>query len=164
MVILINGHPNSGKTTLRDGLKETLVERSFEAIDFDGSLLASANKYKPSSREEFRKLKRGVIRNMIQYMSDKNAIIDVLFTNQEFESFSRALESYGQQTFCVRLFCSDTLRRSRDERRHLQNPDAPVGFNDVMNPDANSELYNLEIDTTDLSPEDVVNLIINTLF
>lgn len=163
ITILINGHPNSGKTSLKDRLIKYLSKYGFFTYDYDENFKKAANSIQAKTREDFRKAKDMNISGIIESSKKANVIADLLMTTDEVGSLKYKIKNNDTEVIVVRLFCDFNIRTKRDINRQKNNPDAPHGFNDSLNPSSNPIVYDLELDTSIKNLKQICNEVISHL-
>lgn len=163
ITILINGHPNSGKSTLRNKLQDKLNKLDFYIFDYDENLQKLVNNYNMKDRESFRNARLKNISGIISASKDKNIISDLLLTTKEVFNLSTKIKKVGAEVITMRLFCNQDIRERRDRIRKNKNPKAPHGFNNSLNPEPSYVVYDLELDTSTTSSIEISNKILKYL-
>ena len=147
-VIIINGHPCSGKSTLRSEISNRLDEDFFYEIDYDNFFLEVLKKLGSASHDNMIEAKRFTIEAIINVANQRALVVDVLLDNGQLFDLQQRLRTQGISTLTVRLFCSKDEWIVRNEQKCLANPDSPHGFVGDMIPQESKHMYDLNIDTT----------------
>ena len=158
ITILINGHPNSGKSTMVETLKIDLVQyKEFFTFDYDGNFIKAANICKPDDKECFRGAKIKILSGIKEASKKVNMVSDLLLTSKEVGTLKYSIRNDNVDVIAIRLSCNQNVREKRDKDRRKKNPNAPYGFNDSLNPLPNPIVYDLEIDTSTKTVKVVCN-------
>jgi len=176
-IILLNGVGSVGKSSLAKALQETLTE-PFLHVQMDTFLEMLPGKFENHIDSfSFNRLnedghpsieiKSGPVgvrlmdgmRHAIAALAKagNNMIIDDVIFDQSFEDYKQLLSSFGLHT--IGLFAPlDIL-----EQREKQRGDRMLGLSRWQYAQVHKgKVYDLEIDTSDLSPKDAAQLIIKT--
>lgn len=163
-LILINGHPNSGKSTTRKLLKEKLVEYDeWIEIDYDRNIVdALGNNI---TKENFIAARGKVLTLALIGVLRTNVVFDILITNALLKEYLNELQEYGVENIVtILLYCNSNARIARDVIRKQQNEHAPFGFTEGFDVAPDTTIYNLVIDTSKKTPIDIVNEIIRYVY
>ena len=98
---------------------------------------------------------------IVDRVGNRSVVSDALcnYTNI-ISSLREKLEQTGARVLLVRLHCDIKERKRRDGNRRKDDPGVAYGFNESLNPEPDSDVYDVEIDTTQRDISDVAEQIL----
>lgn len=160
VTILINGHSCSGKSTLRESLKKFIPkELNFYEFDYDKNWKIGADNSKGSENEKIKLGKKMVLNTIFEQSQKLNLISDVLLPNNELYTLKKKINNRSGNVITIRLFCSEDIIKKREKVRRAKNPNAVVGYSS-MNPEHNIALYDLNLNTSKVSPVKLTSIVV----
>ena len=146
-VLIINGHPNSGKSSVRSEIYRRLYEPYFFEYDFD-ACLSTAFRRRSQTREGFLEARDAAFRGIGKAAARRSTISDILCSTRQLIAIQTHIERSDINMMLVRLYTDTDERIRRDRDRLAKNPLAPHGFHKGVDPNPDPNSYAMEIDTT----------------
>lgn len=153
-IIVITGVPSSGKTAVARELVS--LDESFVVVASDDEIRVLSRVFNPFHQA------RQILRRVLDKVEELNEAADVVIEGSLPGSYVvEARERFGEGAFFVQLRLSETERQRRERSRRDRSP---VAWNEAMTAlGGGDDLYDLVIDTTDVSPEDCARSILRAV-
>ena len=162
-LIVINGAPCVGKSTVRSAIAKLLPEPHWET-DYDSFVKKKADRMGLRDGDNlcpaFDAAKEAVIKAAGQAVT----VADILCDNTQLREFDAKAAFHEISTFKVLLHCQREERVRRDSVRRQNEPDVAYGFLDGMEPELNGELYDLILDSTNSKPDELAKAVLNAIW
>jgi chloramphenicol 3-O-phosphotransferase len=161
LLVGIAGAPCVGKSTLAEVLNQAIKTPASFRFDWDGLWQAATNaliRQQPEieQREAMSRARLRLMSELPKMAMGKCIVADLMLETAVIRTIREACKLNEVWPFLVLLECAPDERRRRDEERHHRNPGAPHGFTDSLVPTRDDDVYDLCIDTSSLSTDEVL--------